>query len=175
MIIKDSRTLKGTNSKTAKNETNDCVVKAIASSTNVHYDIAHEWTKKNMKRKKGKGVNGMWLMDVLGSYDKKPLEIGKKKFRVKELKGKHITNEYKLYGGYVQRDKTVKSFIKDHPKGTYFVTVSKHAFTVKDGVLIDNKGNEFRPTRKVTGAYEFISNNDIGKQLKLDFNSPKRF
>ena len=33
------------------------------------------------------------------------------------------------------------------------VLVSKHALTVKDGVLIDNVGEDFRPTRKILGAF----------------------
>ena len=48
------------------------------------------------------------------------------------------------------------------------VLVAKHAFTIKDGVLIDNVGEEFRPTRKVQGAFslnEVENLNDV--QLKL--------
>jgi hypothetical protein len=49
------------------------------------------------------------------------------------------------------------------------VLVSKHAFTIKEGTLIDNVGEEWRPTRKVIGAYQFVP---VSKevQLSLDFS-----
>ena len=62
-----------------------------------------------------------------------------------------------------------KSFIKDNPKGTYILGVSKHAFTIKDGQLIDNKGEEFRPTRKVESAFK-ITPEVTNVQLSL-FNA----
>ena len=74
---------------------------------------------------------------------------------------------YRLYGKDVARKKSVKSFIKDNPKGSYIVTVSKHAFAVVDGKLVDNKGEEFRPTRKVTSTYMVTKPELYGKQLKL--------
>ena len=58
---------------------------------------------------------------------------------------------------------------KDKPNGTYMVLVSKHAFTIKDGTLIDNHGEEWRPTRKVLGAYQ-ISPVSKEVQLSLDFS-----
>jgi len=49
------------------------------------------------------------------------------------------------------------------------VLVSKHAFTIKEGTLIDNHGEEWRPTRKVLRAYQF---SPVSKevQLSLDFS-----
>ena len=47
------------------------------------------------------------------------------------------------------------------------MTVSKHAFALIDGKLVDNKGEEFRPTRKVDGAYSIVKPNLYGKQLQL--------
>ncbi len=46
------------------------------------------------------------------------------------------------------------------------VLVAGHAFTIEDGVLIDNRGEEFRPTRKVTGAYK-VEREVIDNQLQL--------
>ena len=34
---------------------------------------------------------------------------------------------------------TVGTFIAKNPKGTYVVTVKRHAFTIKDGVVIGNR------------------------------------
>lgn len=36
------------------------------------------------------------------------------------------------------RQMTVGTFIKQNPKGTFFVLVRQHAFTIKDGVVIGN-------------------------------------
>ena len=63
---------------------------------------------------------------------------------------------YKLYGELIHRQKTVKSFMESYPKGSYIVTVAKHAFAVVDGVLIDNEGTEYKPTRKVQSAYKVV-------------------
>ena len=97
------------------------------------------------------------------------MEIGGKEFKVRKLKSWETTNSYKLYGELINRQKTVKSFRKDKPNGTYMVLVSKHAFTIKEGTLIDNVGEEWRPTRKVIGAYQFVP---VSKevQLSLDFS-----
>ncbi len=34
-------------------------------------------------------------------------------------------------------------------------------------MLVDNQGEEFRPTRKVDGAYKIMSTSNVGKQLSL--------
>ena len=78
-----------------------------------------------------------------------------------------ITNRYKLHGEVIKRKKTVKSFIKDYAKGTYIVGVSGHAFTIKDGVLVDNVGEEFRPTRKVQSAFRIDAPKQTSNQLTL--------
>ena len=80
--------------------------------------------------------------------------INEKGFDFKILGKTRLTNTYKLHGRYIRRQKTVKSFIKDNPKGTFILGVSKHAFTIKDGILIDNRDEEFRPTRKVQSAFK---------------------
>jgi hypothetical protein len=90
----------------------------------------------------------------MASIEKNGLEVNGVMASVKVLKDLAVKNMYKLKGEIIYRKKTVKSFIKDHQRGTYIVTVSKHAFVVKDGSLIDNFGEEFRPTRKVDGAYK---------------------
>jgi hypothetical protein len=93
-------------------------------------------------------------------------EFGQVKVKFEKLPKEKIKNTYKLYGELIDRQKTVKSFIKSNPKGTFIVLVAKHAFTIKDGVLIDNQGEEFRPTRKVQSAYRVIEET-VDPQLKL--------
>ena len=56
--------------------------------------------------------------------------------------------------------------MKDNPQGTFIVGVSKHAFTVKDGLLIDNAGEEFRPTRKVQSVFQIFGDSNTN-QLSL--------
>ena len=51
-------------------------------------------------------------------------------------------------------------------KRQYLVFVAKHVFTVKDGVLVDNAGEEFRPTRKVIDAVK-VNLKENNSQLEL--------
>jgi hypothetical protein len=48
------------------------------------------------------------------------------------------TKDYKCNGRIVARKTRVRSFIKDNPEGTFFITGRNHAMTIKDGVMIDN-------------------------------------
>ena len=144
-------------SKLAKSEKNDCFVRAIATATDTSYESAHKYVKNQFGRKKGKGV--LFTSHTLESIEKDGMEIDNKTFDFRVLSKGRITNTYKLYGEFIRRQKTVKSFIKDNPKGTYIVGVSKHAFTIKDGVLFDNDGEEFRPTRKVTSVFQLKNTN----------------
>ena len=166
MYKNSTKFISGTDSKKAKSEKKDCVVKAIASSTSVDYDTAHSWVKENFEREDKKGTSN-WAISK--RFKNEDMEIGGKKFKVRKLKRWEVTNDYKLYGEIISRQKTVKSFRKDKSRGTYMVLVSKHAFTIKDGTLIDNHGEEWRPTRKVLGAYQ-ISPVSKEVQLSLDFS-----
>lgn len=163
-----SKEIKGySNSEIAKNEKNDCFVRAMAAATNTDYDTSHKFVKENFNRKNKKGTEGIFISTQMMKFEEEGMKIGDKTFKVKVLSTNRITNKYKLYGEIVKRKKTVKSFIKDNPKGTFIVGVSKHAFTVKDGVLIDNAGEEFRPTRKVDSAYQVKSDSKEAIQLSL--------
>tara|TARA_E500000318_G_scaffold111992_2_gene133185 strand:+ start:439 stop:960 length:522 start_codon:yes stop_codon:yes gene_type:complete len=155
------------NSKIASGEKNDCVVRAIAAATDCNYDDAHSLVKKEMNRKDRQGTLNADITSAMKKFAKSGFELGGKNFKVGILDRSSTSNFYKLYGEVVRRDKTVKSFIKTYPKGTYLVLVSKHAFTVKDGVLIDNAGEEFRPTRKVSKAYAIKCEDNQAVQLEL--------
>ena len=89
-----------------------------------------------------------------------------KKFEYEYIQRAQLKNVYKLYGEKVARKKTVKSFMDTFRKGTYLVFVSNHVFTVKDGVLVDNAGEEFRPTRKVIDAVK-VNLKEENAQLEL--------
>ena len=148
----------------AKNEKNDCFVRAVASASGSTYEAAHAYVKETFKRQDRQGTQ--FVDSTMLSIEGKLQEFGQVKVKFEKLPKEKIKNTYKLYGELIDRQKTVKSFIKSNPKGTFIVLVSKHAFTIKDGVLIDNQGEEFRPTRKVQSAYRVIEET-VDPQLKL--------
>ena len=48
-------------SETARNEANDCVVRAVANACDVNYDQAHKYVKETFGRKKGKGTQAFMM------------------------------------------------------------------------------------------------------------------
>ena len=148
----------------ARNEKNDCFVRAVASASGSSYDAAHAYVKETFKRQERQGT--MFVDSTMLSIEGKLQEFGQVKVKFEKLGKEKIKNTYKLHGELIDRQKTVKSFIKTNPVGTFIVLVAGHAFTIKNGVLVDNQGEEFRPTRKVQSAYKVIEET-IDPQLKL--------
>ena len=148
----------------ARNEKNDCFVRAVASASGSSYDAAHKYVKDVFGREDRQGTR--FVDSTFLSIEGKLQEFGQVKVKFEKLPKEKIKNTYKLYGELIDRQKTVKSFIKTNPVGTFIVLVANHAFTIKDGVLIDNQGEEFRPTRKVQSAYRVIEET-VDPQLKL--------
>jgi len=147
-------------------ETNDCSVRAFATALDVTYDAAHKFVKDTYDRVNRKGCEKM--VKVTSKLKGKVLNIEGTEFDINPLNKKFITNKYKLHGEVIERKKTVKSFIKDFSKGIYLVMVSGHVFTVKNGIMIDNAGEEWRPTRKVEDVFE-INLKNILEQMELNF------
>lgn len=154
------------NSKLAKNEKNDCFVRSLAVATGSAYDIAHEKAKSSFGRPDKKGTPNENIVAQMLNYEQNGLVVGDNEFTVEVLGKTHTKNKYKLYGEVIWRNKTLKSFIESHPKGTYMVMVAKHALTVKDGEVMDWNSNKFLPTRKVQAAYKIKSKQE-DNQLKL--------
>lgn len=148
----------------ARNEKNDCFVRAVASASGSSYDAAHKYVKDVFGREDRQGTR--FVDSTFLSIEGKLQEFGQVKVKFEKLPKEKIKNTYKLYGELIDRQKTVKSFIKTNPVGTFIVLVANHAFTIKDGVLIDNQGEEFRPTRKVQSAYRVVEET-VDPQLKL--------
>ena len=48
---------------------------------------------------------------------------------------------------------TVGTFVKQNPKGTFFVIVKGHAFTIKDGVVIGNFEDAIKTKRVIKCAF----------------------
>lgn len=139
-------------SELAKNESNDCSVRAFAGLLNTKYEPAHSFVADKFNREMKKGVLKMNSICDKMAEENKTYEIDGVQFKMHSLKKSEITNTYKLRGEYIVRNKTVKSFVKSHPEGNYLIFVSGHVFSLKDGTIIDNNGEEYRPTRKVLGA-----------------------
>jgi ABC-type phosphate transport system ATPase subunit len=57
-------------------------------------------------------------------------------------------------GEKVNRKMTVGTFTKQNPVGTFFMLVSRHAFTIKDGVVIGNHEDSTKKKRILLHAFE---------------------
>jgi|TARA_X000001388_G_C2169813_1_gene99356 hypothetical protein len=147
-------------------ESNDCSVRAYATALDVTYDSAHKFVKDTYNRINRKGC--MRMVSTTNKLEGKDLEIEGTEFNIKPVKKHYITNRYKLRGEVIERKKTVKSFLKDFGTGIYLVMVSGHVFTVKNGTMIDNAGEEWRPTRKVEDVFEITLKNVL-EQMELNF------
>ena len=154
-------------SQIAQKENNDCFVRALAAASGSSYDAAHKVAKEVFGREDRKGTQGINIATQMLKAEENGLDIEGVTYDVKVLGKEHTKNMYKLYGELVWRQKTVKSFIKDHQKGNYIVTVANHAFAIKDGKLVDNFNEEFRPTRKVQAAYKIVGERPTAVQLSL--------
>ncbi len=133
----------------AKNEKNDCAVRAIANAFNITYDNAHMFAATKLERKVRKGVKGMFAkLDLLGEVT----------FDLFSNTLFPETKTYKLDGKLKPRNPdythkkvafTVKTFCAKFQKGTYILIVNKHALCVKDGIVIDNPNYKFTGYRRV--------------------------
>ena len=148
-------------------ENNDCVPRAIATAFGVSLRTAYKLAEDKMGREPKKGVLGVRIREAFeaGKFN----EISSRKFSVRTMKKLEITNAYKVKGEIILRKKTVKSFISSHPKGTYIVIVAKHAFTVKDGELLDHDTFGNQPTRKVLNAFQVVGEKETNGQLEFNF------
>lgn len=167
MYLQVSEKYSSFNSDLARNEKNDCVVRSLATAAEVSYKTAHDFCSKVLGRIQKRGTDNFAITTQMLNAEMNGLVLEGKKFDVKVLGKKDIKNRYKVNGDIIWRQKTLKSFVADHPKGTYMVMVAKHALTVKDGEVYDWNGNKYLPTRKVQAAYKLTPKNSFGKQLSL--------
>jgi len=143
---------------TARTETNDCVVRAFASAFDVTYDYAHKYVAEEFKRKPRKGTYYTASKitkiseGVLKVNNKKIIPIGTKSNSV--VYPYSLSYEVKVKGETVKRQMTVGTFVKKNPKGTFFVLVKGHAFTIKDGVVIGNPEDAIKTKRPMRAAFE---------------------
>ena len=141
----------------ARNEKNDCSVRALANAFNITYDNAHMFAATKLERKVRKGVKGMFAkLDLLGEVT----------FDLFSNTLFPETRTYKLDGklkplnpSYTHKPVkfTVKTFCAKFNKGTFILIVNKHALCVKDGIVIDNPNYKFTGYRRVVESSFKIS------------------
>ena len=133
----------------AKNEKNDCSVRALANAFNVTYDVAHLFAATKLERKARKGLKGMYsALNALGEVT----------FELFSNTLFPETKTYKLDGKLKPRNPdythkpvqfTVKTFCAKFNEGTYILLVNKHALCIKNGIVIDNPNYKFTGYRRV--------------------------
>ena len=111
------------------NETNDCFVRALAVSANISYNEAHGIAEELFNRSPQKGTK--FVDHIIRS------EKGRNYFQDRNIELKAIPHTYVR-----PRDKRVyplniRGFINSFKKGTYLITVNKHALAIVDGVIHD--------------------------------------
>jgi hypothetical protein len=137
-------------SKIAKSETNDCVVRSFASAFKVTYDEAHQFvtTKFNRKPRKGTGR----FVTTMNNMSSHSTNLFNK--TLKSLGNGSPKNSMMYQEGSRMRNMTTFQFLKKYPKGTYMVTVSGHAFTISDGVVIGNHEDVLKTKKVILHAWE---------------------
>jgi len=153
-----STAIKGySESKLAKGEDNDCVVRSFASAFDITYDRAHKYVAENFGRQPRRGTFGTSIGLVKMADNRTTLNYK----RVHPV-GKRLTNsmsgslsyDVKVKGEIKRRNMTVGTFIKKNPKGTFLVIVKRHAFTIKDGVVIGNFEDAVKTKKTMLCAFE---------------------
>ena len=141
----------------AAGEKNDCAVRAFANAFNITYDVAHEFTAKEFKRKARKGTHGVFTtLKALGGVT---FELFSNTLfpETKEYKLKCVNEPINKDYTHKEVKYTVKTFCAKYSKGTYIVLVNKHALTIKDGIVIDNPDMRFTGYRRVVESYIKVS------------------
>lgn len=142
----------------AKGETNDCVVRAFASSFEVSYDYAHKFVAEEFKRQPKRGT--YFTASKMVKLSEGLIKVNGKRILPVGEKTKSIAYPYsvsydvRVKGEIKKRQMTVGTFVKKNPKGTFFVLIKRHAFTIKDGVVIGNPEDAMKLKRPIRSAFE---------------------
>jgi len=150
--ISSSDAIKGiSDSILAKSESNDCVVRAFATSFEISYDLAHNKVSEIFERKNKKGTRFFAIrMNFLSENN---VLINRKK--VTPIKNDvNLCYYVVVKGAKTLRKMTTAMFLKKYPKGTYIVVVKGHAFTIKDGVVIGNQDDALQRRKIINHAWK---------------------
>jgi hypothetical protein len=131
----------------AKGERNDCVVRAIASTFGLKYDVAHKFVANEFGREPRKGTYGTTFK--LSNRD-----------NILGVKYQLANKENLLYPGSDIHQKKggkpvnipLRLFLERFPKGKYLVIVKQHAFSIIDGTVIGNDSDGSRLKAKILFA-----------------------
>ena len=150
-----SKAIKGyEDSSIAKSETNDCVVRAFASSFDIPYDKAWKIISEKFGRKPRQGTYSTY--STLNKLSEVRYTCNYKKIKpIGKTRG-DLRYDVKVKGEVVKRKMTVGTFIKKNPEGTFFVLVRGHAFTIKNGVVIGNYEDSIKLKKEIYFAYQII-------------------
>ena len=153
-----SNAIKGyIDSKIAKGEKNDCVVRAFASSFEIPYDEAHSFVAKFFNRQPRKGTY-LTSYKLVQMADEEMVINKKKVYTLGERKNNHMFRsldyDVKVKGVVKKRRMTVSKFVKNNPKGTFFILVRGHAFTIKDGSVIGNWNDAEKLRTRIVTAFK---------------------
>lgn len=136
----------------AKGETNDCVVRAISSAFQMHYDRAHEFVRVKFGRENRKGtrffVGGMRRMEDDGQ------DINLKSFESMGDQHGRMAYDVKVKDKVVKRKMTTGTFIKKYPVGRYLVVVRGHAFSIINGEVVGNIEDAKMKKRVIVSAFK---------------------
>ena len=138
-------------SKIAQSESNDCVVRGIASSFEMHYDEAHKFVAKNWFRG-NQGTRN--FVGGMRSMVRRGVLINSKSFSNLGDQNGHMKYDVKVKGEIVKRSMTTGTFIKKFPKGRYLVVVRGHAFSIIDGVVVGNTEDSKMKKRVILYSWE---------------------
>jgi hypothetical protein len=112
---------------------NCCAVTALSASMEVPYNDAFKYAQQNWNRNKGEGTKTLKLLQSF--VDKESITVGGVTKKITNIGNTHV---YHQYGKDIDRKMSIKSFLKAYSTGTYYILMRNHAFTVKNGELIDN-------------------------------------
>jgi len=139
-------------SKIAQSESNDCAVRAIASSFEMHYDEAHKFVAKKWFRGNREGTRN--FVGGMRSMVRRGVLINGKSFSNLGDQNGHMKYDVKVKGEIVKRSMTTGTFIKKYPVGRYLVVVRGHAFSIIDGVVVGNTEDSKMKKRVILYSWE---------------------
>lgn len=134
--------LEYSNERKAKNETNDCTVRALASFKGISYDEAHEIMRKKGDRKNGQGCISFMTTKA---YESAGLQVNEM-FRERP---------------------TLAKFLRENAGFNGIIGVRGHVFTIKNGKCYGNWNDAKRTRARVLKAYtQAKSGQPMTKELK---------
>jgi hypothetical protein len=136
----------------AKNESNDCAVRAISSAFEMHYDEAHQFVKVKFGRENRKGTK-FFVGGLRRMVDDK-VQINGKSFESMGNENGNMMYDVKVKGQIVKRKMTTGTFIKKYPVGKYLVVVRGHTFSIIDGNVVGNYGDAKMKKRVINNAFK---------------------